>query len=75
MAATVKETKKEKKKKQTMSLSDFMSSGSTGSRRYADPVLDLPTAPRPRVEGEEEGPQLGGGFRSYGEQNYTIFQF
>ena len=67
-AAVFKETKKDKKKKQTMSLGDFMASGGTGSRRgMDDPIMDLPTAPRGRREGEEDtGPSLGGGFRGYG---------
>lgn len=71
VAATVKETKKDKKKKQTMSLSDFMSSGvGSGRRGNSDPILDLPTAPRGRVEGEEEPSTLGGGFRAYGGDRY-----
>lgn len=69
-AATVKETKKDKKKKQTMSLADFVGGGTGASRRGIpdDSLLSLPTAPRPRAEGEEPSePQLGGGFRGYGK--------
>jgi hypothetical protein len=73
VAATVKESKKDKKKKQTMSLSDFMSSGAgSGRRGMSDPILDLPTAPRGRVEGEEEPSTLGGGFRAYGKQSSNL---
>lgn len=70
VAVTVKENKKEKKKKQTMSLGDFMSSGGSSSRRYEDAVVNLPTAPRGRVEGEEDSNPLGGGFRGYGGDRY-----
>ena len=59
-----------------MSLSDFMSSGpSSGRRVMNDPILDLPTAPRGRVEGEEEPSTLGGGFRAYGKQNSNFTSF
>ena len=78
-AAKVKESKKEKKKKQVLSLSEFMKSdvggGSSvpafGSRRGGGggdiDLSSLPTAPRPRAEGEEAPSRhLGGGFREYG---------
>jgi hypothetical protein len=65
-AVTVKETKK--KKKQTMSLGEFVSGG-LGSRRDAD-LVNLPTAPRGHVDGEEGPPTLGGGFRGYGGDRY-----
>ncbi|GAB4820599.1 hypothetical protein N2152v2_007645 [Parachlorella kessleri] len=64
----VKETKKDKKKKQTVSLAEFMRGGS--SKPSDDAILfSLPTAPRGRGPGEampERG--LGGGFREYGGQ-------
>lgn len=79
VAAKVKESKKEKKKKQVLSLGEFMKSdvggGSSvpafGSRRGGGggdiDLSSLPTAPRPRVEGEEAPSRhLGGGFREYG---------
>lgn len=57
--------KKERKKKQTMSLGEFVSGG---SQPRADLLMSLPTAPRARkgdaTEGEEE--TLGGAFKSYG---------
>ncbi len=71
MAVKVKETKKDKqKKKQTMSLTDFMKSGA-GSRQTDDNILmSLPTAPRARAPGEESAERgLGGGFREYGGQS------
>jgi hypothetical protein len=70
--------KEKKKKKQTMSLADFQSSGSGGrssGRSYGDlpmgprrfDINSLPTGPRVRGPGEEEdGPPMGGGFRGYG---------
>ena len=73
--------KDKKKKKQTMSLADFQSSGSGGrssggrSSGYGDLPMgprrfdlnSLPTGPRVRGPGEEEdGPPMGGGFRGYG---------
>lgn len=65
-AAAVKETKKEKKKKQTMSLGEFVKSGPGGTSN-APILMNLPTAPRARQDGEvpEEKP-LGGGFKGYG---------
>lgn len=69
--------KDKKKKKQTMSLADFQSSGSggrpssygdlpTGPRSRVD-LNSLPTGPRARGPGEEDlGPPMGGGFRGYG---------
>eukprot|EP00887_Chlorella_sp_A99_P002638 scaffold6.g2638.t1 len=69
VAATVKETKKDKKKKQTMSLGDFMRGGgaSAGGRAADVDVLQLPTAPRQRAEGEERPERgLGGAFGGYG---------
>lgn len=64
-AMSVKETKKEKKKKQTMSLGEFVSGGAGGAPR-ADLLMSLPTGPRGRrEEGEEEKP-LGGAFKGYG---------
>ncbi|KAL4457949.1 hypothetical protein ABPG75_012814 [Micractinium tetrahymenae] len=81
-AAKVKESKKDKKKKeakQKLSLTDFLKSdvgggGSTAafgaSRRGGGgdvDLLSLPTAPRPRAEGEEPaGPRLGGAFGGFG---------
>lgn len=73
-AVTVKETKKEKKKKQTMSLGEFVGSTAAPSRRAVDDdsiLFNLPTAPRGRADGEEPSdgkPTLGGAFsRNYGE--------
>lgn len=78
-AAKVKETRKDKKKKatkQVLSLQEFLNSDIGGSgpplgggRRGGGDVdiLSLPTAPRPRGEGEERPDRpLGGGFREYG---------
>lgn len=76
-AAKVKETRKEKKKKaakQTLSLNDFLKSvpggpalGSAGRRAGDIDILSLPTAPRPRAEGEERSDRpIGGGFGTYG---------
>lgn len=81
-AAKVKESKKDKKKKeskQKLSLTDFLKSdvggGSTaafGAARRGGgggdvDLLSLPTAPRPRAEGEEPaGPRLGGAFGGFG---------
>lgn len=78
-ASKVKESKKDKKKKeakQKLSLTDFLKSdgGSSGgigigARRGGDvDLMSLPTAPRQRAEGEEpsRGGPLGGGFREYG---------
>ena len=80
VAAKVKESKKEKKKKQTMNLSEFLK-GDVGGGAAAVPafgsrrgggggdvdLMSLPTAPRQRVEGEEAPSRhLGGGFREYG---------
>lgn len=65
----VKESKKEKKKKQTMSLTDFMKTGSAGRQSDDAILMSLPTAPRARAPGEaapERG--LGGGFREFGGQ-------
>ncbi len=71
MTKNVKETKKDKKKKQTMSLTEFMKGGVGASRRNDDQILmNLPTAPRGRAPGEappERG--MGGGFRDYGGQS------
>jgi hypothetical protein len=76
MAATIKESKKDKKKKQTMSLAQFVAADSGAPRAFSarndDALLQrLPTAPRGYVEGEERpgpGARLGGGFREYGGQ-------
>jgi hypothetical protein len=77
-AAKVKETRKDKKKKatkQVLSLNEFLKSDVGGGgpllgagRRGGDvDILSLPTAPRPRAEGEERPDRpLGGGFREYG---------
>lgn len=82
-AAKVKETKKDKKKKeakkQVLSLTDFLKSDTGGSSRGGFgpaarrgggdiDLMSLPTAPRPRAEGEEPsgGRNIGGGFREYG---------
>lgn len=57
--------KREKKKKQTMSLGEFVAGGAP----RADLLMSLPTAPRARQEGEGEqidGETLGGAFKSYG---------
>lgn len=78
----MKESKKDKKKKeakQKLSLTDFLKSdvggGSTAAfgagRRGGGggdvDLLSLPTAPRPRAEGEEPaGPRLGGAFGGFG---------
>ena len=43
-----------------------MSTGSKVGGGRSDPLLDLPTAPRGRVEGEEDDVPLGGAFRAYG---------
>ena len=68
-AVTTKETKK--KKKQTMSLGEFVTGGAPvgGSRGFGG-MMDLPKAPRTRSgeDGEDggpmgSGPKLGGGFR------------
>jgi hypothetical protein len=74
MAAAVKETKKDKKKK-TMSLADFNSApfgaGRIGRRAVPDDnsiLLSLPTAPRQREEGDEPDDRPTGGFRTYGER-------
>jgi len=64
-AMSVKETKKEKKKKQTMSLGEFVSGGAGGAPR-ADLLMSLPTGPRGRREEEEEEKPLGGAFKGYG---------
>lgn len=79
VAAKVKESKKDKKKKkekQVLSLTDFLKSDvggaapAFGSRRGGGgdvDLLSLPTAPRPRAEGEEPaGRPLGGAFGGYG---------
>lgn len=79
-AAKVKESKKEKKKKQVLSLNEFLKSDvggggpapAFGARRGGGgggdiDLSSLPTAPRPRAEGEEAPSRhLGGGFREYG---------
>ena len=70
VAVTVKETKKDKKKKQTMSLGAFMGGGAAARRSKPDDsiLLSLPSGPRQRAEGEEEPDRpLGGGFRGYGK--------
>lgn len=57
--------KREKKKKQTMSLGEFVSGGAP----RADLLMSLPTAPRARQDGDRdntEGETLGGAFKSYG---------
>ncbi|PSC72851.1 eukaryotic translation initiation factor 4B1-like [Micractinium conductrix] len=85
VAAKVKESKKDKKKKaakQTLSLTDFLKSdvgggvptafgasrrlGASGGGGGDVDVRSLPTAPRPRAEGEESAGPMGGGFREYG---------
>ena len=69
--------KEKKKKKQTMSLADFQSTGSGGrsssfGRLPSGPssrvdMMSLPTGPRARVEGEEgDDVGMGGAFRGYG---------
>ena len=71
-AAAVKETKK--KKKQTMSLGEFVTRG-TGGPPKADLLMNLPTAPRVREPGEEEPERpLGGGFKGYGGA-FIIYEF
>lgn len=64
----VKDTKREKKKKQTMSLTEFMKGGTSSRPSDDDILMSLPTKPRERAPGEappERG--LGGGFgRDYG---------
>ena len=49
-AVTIKETKK--KKKQTMSLGEFVAAAP--SRRRGDDAIQLPTAPRSRIEGTDD---------------------
>lgn len=62
--AGMKESKRDRKKRQVqkMSLGAFVSAG----RKEVD-VVNLPTAPRARADGDEEKKDgLGGGFRNYG---------
>ncbi|XP_038887904.1 eukaryotic translation initiation factor 4B3-like isoform X1 [Benincasa hispida] len=62
---------KQKKKGQTLSLAEFNTYGSTGSRsssqslRHED-LMVLPTGPRQRTAEELDRNRLGGGFRNYG---------
>lgn len=75
-ALNVKETKKDKKKKQTMSLGEFVGKTSSRPAPAEDEsfLLNLPTAPRGRGdEKEDDGDKpLGGAFRGYGASLFTI---
>eukprot|EP00891_Asterochloris_glomerata_P000031 jgi/Astpho2/31/fgenesh1_pg.00001_%23_15_t len=72
-AATIKDSRKEKKKKQTMSLADFQagpkasykppSASSRARTAKTDDDIVLPTAPKPRDDDDDgRGPGLGGAF-------------
>ncbi|KAJ1965491.1 Eukaryotic translation initiation factor 4B [Dispira parvispora] len=54
--------KQNKKKGQTMSLSDFLSDNSTGL--WADEVSDLPSAPASTMVGSDGARGFGGGFQN-----------
>ncbi|KAJ0513741.1 putative plant specific eukaryotic initiation factor 4B [Helianthus annuus] len=71
---TAAATKTKKKKAQTLSLGQFVSSSSnqtyqTPKGLTAEDLLNLPTGPRQRTAEELAGTRLGGGFRSYGDRN------
>lgn len=63
--ATLKDTKKERKKRQVqkISLGAFVAAG----KKKEPEVINLPTAPRARSDNDEEKRDgLGGGFKNYG---------
>ncbi|KAI3712465.1 hypothetical protein L1987_71022 [Smallanthus sonchifolius] len=75
---TAAATKTKKKKGQTLSLGEFVTSSTNkpANQSYkaakgltAEDMMLLPTGPRQRTAEELERTRLGGGFRSYGDRN------
>ncbi|KAB2091812.1 hypothetical protein ES319_A03G219700v1 [Gossypium barbadense] len=70
LATAVTTTKANKKKGQTLSLSEFASKPSEPARLTREDLLALPTGPRQRSAEELDRNRLGGGFKSYGSNRY-----